>query len=147
LAVATHVFGNALEHLGDADIDWTADTIKCSLHTATYTPDIDAHDFFNDATNECSGTGYTAGGKTLAGKARTVVGASNEVRFDADDLVWTGLDLATAARWAVIYKSRGGAASADELIAYVDLDTDRDPAGGSLTITWPADGVFKGTYA
>jgi long-subunit fatty acid transport protein len=26
-------------------IDWVADTIQCSLHTSSYTPDQDAHDY------------------------------------------------------------------------------------------------------
>jgi hypothetical protein len=147
MAVGTHVYGSAVAHLGDADIDWVADTIKIMLVTSSYTPDLDAHDFRNDVTNEVSGTGYTAGGATLSGKAVTVVGGSNETQFDADNVTWTGLDLSSAARYAVLYKARGGASSADELIGYVDLDSDRDPNGGNLTITWPSDGVFKGTYS
>jgi hypothetical protein len=49
--------------------DWDTDTIKCALTTSTYTVDIDTHDFFNDVTNEITGTGYTAGGATLASTA------------------------------------------------------------------------------
>jgi hypothetical protein len=45
--------------------DWDTDTIKSALTTA-YTVDIDTHDFFNDVTNEITGTNYTAGGFTLA---------------------------------------------------------------------------------
>jgi hypothetical protein len=41
-------------------------TIKVALVTG-YTPDRDAHDYWDDVVaNEESGTGYTAGGATLA---------------------------------------------------------------------------------
>lgn len=144
MAAATYWYGNGALHALDADIDWLADDIFASLHTSSYTPDGDADDFFDDATNECSGTGYTAGGVALASKTRTVVGASNEVQLDAADVEWTGLALAAPARYAVISKRRGGASSADELIGYVDLGGDQSPS--TLTIQWPSDGVLKLAY-
>ena len=49
-------------------IDWLSDTIKCALLANTYTPNKDTHEFFSDLTNEVVGTGYTAGGATLASK-------------------------------------------------------------------------------
>ena len=46
------------------------DTIKCTLHTVTYSFAQDTDDFFNDATNELSTAGgYTAGGVTLGTKS------------------------------------------------------------------------------
>jgi hypothetical protein len=121
------------------DVDLEADTLKLSLHTSTYAPNLDTDDFFNDATNELGATnGYTAGGVTLTGKALSYDAATDQVRFDFDDpsFPFTG---AKTWRYAVLRKARGGAASADELIALIDFGADQtvstayaltvDPAG------------------
>ncbi len=57
MPVTAFIYGLALDHITDADIDWTVDTIKVSLHTVTYVPNQDTHDFWNDATNEIVGSG------------------------------------------------------------------------------------------
>lgn len=113
-------FGLGLKAVMGGTVDLDSDTIKMTLHTATYTPNQDTHDFFDDATNELStANGYTAGGVTLAGKALSYDAASQQIRFDFDDPSWT-LTGAITWRYAVIRKARGGAASADELIGYLD---------------------------
>jgi hypothetical protein len=86
-------------------IDWDTDTIKVALTTSTYTPDQDTHDFFNDVTNEITGTGYSAGGATLTSPTVTYDTATNQVRLDAADTTWTTSTL--TARYAVVYKSTG----------------------------------------
>lgn len=59
-------------------INWTSDAIKMSLHTSSYTPDRNTHDFQNDLTNEVgSGNGYTTGGVTLASCTISVVAAAS----------------------------------------------------------------------
>ena len=126
-----------------AKIDLTTDTIKVALADSGYTPDVDAHDFFNDITNEETGTGYTAGGATLANKTWAVVGASNVVKFDADDTSWASSTITT--RYAIIYKSTG-TASTSPLIAVVDFTTDRTSDGGTFLISWNASGIFTLSY-
>ena len=72
MAVTAFVYGLALDHITDADIDWTVDTIKAALTNSTEVPDQDADDFGGDAEpNEISGSGYTAGGATLVTPPRT----------------------------------------------------------------------------
>jgi len=127
-------FGAAASHLADADIDWVADTINCSLHTSSYTPDQDAHDYANDLTNEiASGGGYTTGGAALANKTIDYAAASNTARLRADDIVWSNSTI-TNARVAVLRKVRGGASSADELIGYCIFDGDVSSSSGTFTI-------------
>lgn len=48
--------------------DYITDTIKIALATSTYAFNLDTHEVFSDVTNEVTGTGYTAGGNTLASK-------------------------------------------------------------------------------
>jgi hypothetical protein len=75
--------------------DWLTATIQTSLHTATYTPNQDTDDFFNDATNEVTGTNYTANGVTLGSKTNTYDATTDEIRLDAADAVWTTATIAS----------------------------------------------------
>lgn len=62
-----HVYANVLAKAFNKEVDWNTDTIKCQLHTSTYAPNYNTHAYQSDLTNEITGTGYTAGGKTLTG--------------------------------------------------------------------------------
>lgn len=143
--MASSLYGNFLlkGYDNSTKIDLTTDTIKVALADSGYTPDVDAHDFFNDVTNEEAGTGYTAGGATLANKTWAVVGASNVVKFDADDTSWASSTITT--RYAIIYKSTGTAGTSP-LIAVVDFSTDRTSDGGTFLISWNASGIFTISY-
>lgn len=117
-------FGNGLLNVHKGNIDMDGDTFKLSLHTSTYTPNQDTHDYRDDLTNElASGNGYTTGGVVLASLALTYDAATNQVRFDVADPSWT-FTASKTWRWGVISKIRGGAASADELLAYLDPGAD-----------------------
>ena len=61
------LYGNFVLKALNKEVDFDTDTIKVALLTSSYTPDQDAHDYFNDVSSaEVTGTGYTAGGATLA---------------------------------------------------------------------------------
>lgn len=124
----------------DGSIDLDTDTIKVALVTSSYTPDQDAHDFFDDVTNEVSGTGYTAGGASLANKVVSADNTDNEGVFDADDVSWTTSTI--TARGAVLYKSTG-TASTSALICYLDFSTDKVSTAGTFTISWNAEGILN----
>jgi hypothetical protein len=144
VAVTSKWYGLALQHQfssTSADrVDFLADTIKTSLHTVTYVPNQDTDDYFNDCTNEITGTGYTAGGVTLASKTLTYDTATNETRLDAADAQWTSASF--TARIAVTYKSTG-TASTSSLIGYVDFGGDETVSSGTFAIQWDATGVAK----
>jgi hypothetical protein len=148
MAVTAFWYGLALKGQWSATagnrVDYLTDTIKCALATSTYTPNQDTHDFFDDVTNEVSGTGYTAGGVTLANKTLTYDTASNETRLDADDAAWTSSSF--TARYAVVYKSTG-TASTSPLMGYVNFGGDQTVSTGNFTIQWDATGVLKVTAA
>ena len=132
-------YNNAKKLFLDGDIDLAVDTIKVALVTG-YTPDIDAHDMWNDVSaNEESGTGYSTGGETLANSEVTVIGASDLAMWDGDNVTWTGLDVGTPSH-AIIYKSTGDAATSP-LIAYMELGTASN--GGDYTIAWNASGIAR----
>lgn len=132
MAGTFHWYGLGLQKLVSGTIDLDTDTFKMMLTTSAYTPNIDTHDFRDDVTNEVTGTGYTAGGATLAGVGVTYDAASNQVRVTWTDPTWPSSTI--TARTAVIYKSRGGAASADELLAYVTESADVTSTGATFTV-------------
>lgn len=138
--MADVIYNNFKEAIMNGSIDLDTDTIKVALVTSAYTPDQDAHDMFDDITNEVSGTGYTAGGATLANKAVSQDNTDNEGVFDADDVVWSTSTI--TARGAVIYKSTG-TASTSPLICYLDFGSDKVSTAGSFTISWNAEGILN----
>lgn len=129
-------YGSGLLKLATGSIDLDTDTFKIMLTTSTYTPNQDTHDFRDDVTNEVSGTGYTAGGATLAGVSVTYDAASNQVRVSWTDPTWPSSSI--TARTAVIYKSRGGASTADELVAYCTEAADVTSTAATFTVDLPA---------
>jgi len=125
--------------LANGVLDLDTDTVKLSAHTNTYTPNQDTHDFFDDATNEVTGTNYTAGGATLG--SVVVSRATTTVTFDAADVVWTqsGAGFSTARKF-IVYKSTG-VASTSRLYSVVTADGDVGNVTGDLTIAWNASGI------
>lgn len=139
--MADVIYNSFKRDIMNGAIDLDTDTIKVMLVTSTYTVDQDAHTKRSDITNEVVGTGYSSGGSALANKAVTADNTDNEGVFDADDLSWTTSTI--TARGAVLYKSRGGADTADELICYLDFTTDKVSTAGTFTISWNAEGILN----
>jgi hypothetical protein len=146
MAVTAKMYGVPVKNQydGTAVVDFDTDTIKCSLHTVSYVPAQDTDDFWNDATNEISGTGYSTGGVTLATPDATYDTATNEIRLDAGDAQWTTATF--TARIAVVYKSTGTAATSP-LISWVDFGADVSVTASTFTITWDATGIAKITVS
>ena len=137
--MASLIYNSFRKKIMDGSIDLDTDTIKVALVTSTYTPNQDVHDFFDDITNEVTGTGYTAGGTTLTTKTVTQDNTNDRGVWDADDANWTVSTI--TARGAVIYKSTG-VSSTSALIAYIDFSSDKVSDGGTFTIAWSASGIL-----
>jgi hypothetical protein len=142
MAVTAKVYGVPVknQYNGAAVVDWDTDTIKIALCSSSYVPDQDTHDFFNDVTNEITGTGYSAGGATLASCTVTYDTATNEIRLDAADASWTTASF--TARYAVIYKSTG-TASTSPLVCWIDFGSDQTGSSGTFTVVYDTTGVLK----
>jgi hypothetical protein len=122
---------------GSHFVDFDTDTLKVSLHTASWTPNLLTNEFFTDATNELSTAGgYTAGGKTLT---TPVVGtdASGFAYFIADPVTWTALT--ATFRYAVLRKDTG-VAGTSPIIEVIDFGTNQSPAGVDFVLAWAAAG-------
>ncbi|MDI9914359.1 hypothetical protein [Rhodococcus sp. IEGM 1379] len=145
MAVTAKLFGLALQSAFNKEIDWDTDTIKVMLCTSAYTPDQDTHRYKSSVTNEVSGTGYTAGGATLASASVAYTAGTNTLVLDAADSTWSTSTI--TARYAVIYNSSPGTDATRPLIAYVDFGADVSTTAGTFTITWDAAGICTLTAA
>jgi hypothetical protein len=111
---------------GTHDLD--TDIIKIALFTSSAT--LDASTTAYSTTNEVSGTGYTAGGNTLAGAAISLSGSTAIVDFS--DTTWSSATI--TARGALIYNS----SKADRAIAVLDFGSDKSSTNGDFTVVFPA---------
>ena len=121
------------------------DTIQLTLHTA-YTPNIDTHVIFATAgvssTEYGTASGYTAGGKVLAGQDVTQDDSNDRGVFDGTDVTWTSLGaLSPAIPSHAILWDNTPTAPVDPLIAYWVLGTTATN-GGDYTIQWGANGII-----
>lgn len=142
MAVTVTVYNNYKQKLlsGANAVDWDADTIKVALLTSSYTPDYDAHNFYDDLTNELATSGnYTAGGATLAGVTTGIDTGSDFGYADATDLTWTALTPSAPFRYAARYKDTGTPGTSP-LIDLIDFGGNIDPGGLDFTLQWAAPG-------
>ena len=126
--MASLIYNKFLDYLAKNDI--SDDTFKVALVTSTYSPDKDSHEHFDDITNEVSGTGYTAGGETVAGTL-TLDTANDKLTLEFASTNWTSATI--TARGAVYYSSTG-TASTSTLIAYNDFGSDVAVTSGTLAL-------------
>jgi hypothetical protein len=118
--MASLIYNSFHEDLARGNIDLDTDTFKMMLVTSTYSPNKDTHADRADVTNEVSGTGYTAGGKTVTCTvARDNANDRTTLTFAAES--WASSTI--TARGAVVYKSTGTAAN-DLLVFYNDFGGD-----------------------
>jgi hypothetical protein len=112
-------------------IDFDTDSFKVMLVTSGYTEDKAAHSKRSSVTNEITGTGYTAGGQAIV-PTITKDTTNHRTTIVFPQVTWPTSTL--TARKAVYYKSRGGASSADELVAVDDFGSDVTTTAGTFTL-------------
>lgn len=131
--MASLIFNSALRDEAIGGVDYDTDTFKVMLTTSAYTENKDTHTKRSDITSEVAGAGYTAGGNTVTVTVGAVDTANDRVDISLGGTTWPTSTI--TARKAVYYKSRGGAASADEIIAVIDFGADVSTTVGTFTLT------------
>lgn len=106
------------------------DAMKIALYTNEAT--LNAATIAYTTTGEVVGTGYTAGGNTLAGNAISSSGTTAWLSFS--DSTW--LNSTITARGALIYDSTQGNAA----IAVLDFGADKTTNAASFVIQFPTTG-------
>jgi hypothetical protein len=131
--MASGMYNRFKANLMNKIVDLEADVIKVMLLDNSHAFNA-AHNVIGDVSaNEIAGTGYTAGGATLANKAVTQ-GATT--KWDADDVQWTGATF--TAYHAVIYDDTVGT---DDLILSIDFGGAQSVSSGTFTIQWHVNGI------
>jgi hypothetical protein len=141
MAVVGKLYGKAILSLFNSEMDWDSDSWKCMLTTSGYSPDQDVHDYKDDVSSEVSGTGYTAGGATLANKTITYTAGTNTIKLDADDVSWPGSTI--TARTAVVYDDTPATAATKPLLCYQQSDADVSSTAGTFSVVWNASGICE----
>lgn len=111
----------------------TSHSYKAMLVTGSYAEDRGAHSKRSSITNEVSGTGYTTGGVALTLTA-SLNTTTHALTLTIPAASWPSSTI--TARKLIVYRARGGASSADELVCCIDHGTDL--ASSSSTMTWNA---------
>jgi hypothetical protein len=128
--MASFVYNSVLTDLVNGDLDFAVDSFKMMLVTSGYSASKSAHAKRSSVTNEITGTGYTAGG---AATTCSISDDTNKKILTFSAVSWSSATFTTAA--AVIYKARGGASSADELVCYLDFNGDVVSTGGTFSVS------------
>ena len=113
----------------DGEHDFGADTFKIALYTSSAT--LDATTTAYSATNETSGTGYSAGGNTLT-VSTTPTSSGTTAYISFSNTTWSTASI--TARGALIYNST----NADKAVAVLDFGSDKTSTAGDFTIQFPA---------
>jgi hypothetical protein len=111
------------------DQDLLVDTLKIALYTSSAT--IDASTTAYTTSEEIVGTGYVAGGNTLAGAVINSSGTTAFVSFD--DSVWSSATF--TARGALIYNS----SKSNKTVAVLDFGSDKTVTASTFTIQFPTN--------
>jgi lysophospholipase L1-like esterase len=133
-------YGLALDAMRKGNLELDAGTFKVALASSSYTPNVDTDQYRSALGTEVTGTNWATGGV-----ATTVTldqdTTNNRLRVFCTDISVATVTL-TDAKHAVLYKSLGGAASADPLIGYVTFDTALAPTAGTLAIDFDGTNGF-----
>jgi hypothetical protein len=128
MAISQAMCTSFKQELLEGTHDFTADTFKIALYTSSAT--LDATTTAYSATNEVSGTGYSAGGNTLT--VNPVPGTSGTTAFlSFDNTTWSAATI--TARGALIYNS----SKTNKAVAVLDFGADKTSTAGDFTINFP----------
>ena len=110
----------------------TGHTFKLALYTSSATLDASTTDY--SATNEVSGTGYSAGGGTLTNVTPTTSGTTAFTDFA--DLTFSSATI--TANGALIYNTTtGGGSGTTDSVVVLAFGGDKTSTAGDFTIQFP----------
>jgi hypothetical protein len=130
--MASLIYNSAVRDNAVGNIDFDTDTFWAMLTTSAYTENKDTHTKRSDVTSEVTGTGYTAGGQVIAVTVGAVDTANDRVVITFGAVSWPSSTI--TARKMVVYKRRGGAATADELVFVNDFGSDVISVSGTFSV-------------
>ncbi len=133
------VFEEAKEYMLDGGFE-AADDIKCAVLDNTTTPTAAfATPALTDFTEVTAAGTYTAGGTSLGNYGTMCSEAGGVMTFDSATNPTFAADASNDvdAWWGLIYH-----VTSSQAFAFIELGGPVDMVAGSLTINWPAGGIF-----
>lgn len=145
---ASYVNGKTIADIltGDLTADLNADTIKVALFTDSVgAGDKNASEAYGSgvwASNEVSGTGYTAGGATITSPSISTPDSGKwTFQSSASTVVWSSATF--VARGAIVYDST----ASNRILAVINFGEDKQVVSGNFTLSWDATNkIFSVTY-
>lgn len=142
MAVTAHSYTKLGLSLGTKKIDFTADSFKVMLLSAyTVGTTQDTAQFVSDVLavgTEASGTGYTAGGLTIASTSFTESGHVYTFGSTAT-LQWTGSTITAA--YALFYDSTPGSNATNPVLGYWDFGGSQSSSNGTFTLSLSSNAI------
>ncbi len=135
--MASGIYNRLKYNLMKKLVDLSTDTIKVMLLTSSHAFNADHNVKADIDTNEISGTGYTAGGATLANKTVTQDDTNDRAVFDADDVSWT------SATFTARHAALDDVTATNNLLCSIDFGSDKSVTSGTFTIQWAAAGIIR----
>lgn len=135
-------FRNALAQSFSAkSVDWDSDSLKLTLHTSSYTPDLDGHVFVSSLSAELSTAGgYTSGGVTLTSPTVTYTAANSWGTSRANSTAYTvGQIVRPATGNGMLYRCTVAGTSGASIPTYTPI-TLGNVITGDGGVTWTAVG-------
>lgn len=124
--MANALYGKGKEKLLSGAINMSTDTIKASILSSAYTPNLSTDEFWSTILANLLNSSQTLASKTVT------LGV-----FDAADITFTAVTAGSTAKAIVLYKDTG-LSSSSPLIAYIDTLTGFPLAtnGGDIQVIW-----------
>lgn len=117
---------------------WAAQTWKVALLSSSFTYNHATHSTYASVSgSEATGTGYVAGGNTLAGKVSGYVDTETTY-LDATDLSFGPGVTLTNVRYAVCYDTATGL-----IRAIFDFGSAQSCTNATFTIQWSTNGLIR----
>lgn len=130
--MASFVYNSAVDDGLRGSIDYDTDTFYQMLVTSGYSANKDTHTKRSDLSSEvANGNGYTTGGKAVVCTVSKDT-ATDNVTLSFASTSWESSTITAAG--SVVYKRRGGAASADELIFFNDFGGNVSSSNATFTV-------------
>jgi hypothetical protein len=123
-----HAFGTSVVRAGTG-----ADTFKMALYLATAT--VDSTTTAYSATNEASGTNYTAGGATVTNATAPTTSGTGALWTPSANVSWANVTLSTAFNAALLYNSTASGKNAVSVHTFGSQTI----TAGTLTLIMPAN--------
>ena len=146
MAVTANYYGKFFLSALNKEADLNSDTLKVMLLEPGHTPDLDGDQYVSDiVADEVTGTGYTAGGATIATPTVTYDAGTNTIKIDGGDASWPTSTI--DAGFAAVYDSTPGSDATRPLILLINFDGTVSSLAGTFLVSFNAAGIATITVA